>query len=562
MRAWTRRRGLAVVILLASLLLAARLEAAQDSKTSGAAAAPAAPMTVAVAGALSGLLGGTGGEIAGQPLPIADLRASYATAGYEPIWTTDAGLSPAGRALAERLVAAQQAGMSLPAPLLAAIDERRTATDAPRLGELELLLSGALLTATADSDDLDPQALLTALRAGDPAAITAQHLSTSFYYWRLAHALPVYRGYVAAGGWPHVPSGPKLEPGARDPRVQALTQRLLATGDLAAAGSDPSLYDPALVAAVKKFQARHGLDADGKLGPQTIAALNVSAQERLDQILLNLERFRALGPAMGDRFLYVNVAGMELSLVEHGRITFFNRVIVGRKDRPTPLLRSVIRRIDFNPVWVVPAKIARIDILGHEHQDPTFLRTHDIHVYDGWGANAHEIDPAGINWSQYNAGNMPFAFRQDPGSENALGPVKFDFANDYAVYVHGTPVQSLFALAARALSSGCIRMEHPVDLAIYLLRDDPNWPRARIEDVVRKATTISASLKDPLPIMLTYQTAWVDEAGLLQFRADVYGLDRTGGPALTAGVPGAPMTPGASPGKPAGGVPPSAGHKS
>jgi murein L,D-transpeptidase YcbB/YkuD len=253
---------------------------------------------------------------------------------------------------------------------------------------------------------------------------------------------------------------------------------------------------------------------------------------------------------------------MELSLVEHGRITFFNRVIVGRKDRPTPLLQSVIRRIDFNPVWVVPAKIARIDILGHEHQDPAFLRTHDIHVYDGWGVNAHEIDPAGINWSQYNAGNMPFVFRQDPGSENALGPVKFDFANDYAVYVHGTPVQSLFALAARALSSGCIRMEHPVDLAIYLLRDDPNWPRARIEDVVRKATTISAPLRDPLPIMLTYQTAWVDDAGLVQFRADIYGLDRAGASAaLTAGVPGAPAA-GASPAKPGSSVPPSSGHKS
>jgi L,D-transpeptidase YcbB len=157
--------------------------------------------------------------------------------------------------------------------------------------------------------------------------------------------------------------------------------------------------------------------------------------------------------------------------------------------------------------------------------DPTFFRTHNIHVYDGWGADAQEIDPDTIDWTKYGPNNMPFALRQDPGPENALGPVKFDFANDYAVYVHGTPVQSLFQLPARSLSSGCVRTEHPVDLAKYLLRNDKNWPVARIDDVVHKATTISAPLGEPLPIMLTYETAWVDGDGVAQFRPDIYGLD-------------------------------------
>jgi murein L,D-transpeptidase YcbB/YkuD len=157
--------------------------------------------------------------------------------------------------------------------------------------------------------------------------------------------------------------------------------------------------------------------------------------------------------------------------------------------------------------------------------DPSFFRTHNIRVYDGWGADAHEINPSSIDWAQYGPNNMPFALRQDPGPENALGPVKFDFANDYAVYVHGTPVQSLFQLAARSLSSGCVRAEHPVDLAKYLLRNDHNWPASRIDDVVHKATTVSAPLADPLPIMLTYQTAWADADGVVQFRPDIYGLD-------------------------------------
>jgi murein L,D-transpeptidase YcbB/YkuD len=236
---------------------------------------------------------------------------------------------------------------------------------------------------------------------------------------------------------------------------------------------------------------------------------------------------------------------MELCLVENGQVTFFNKVIVGRIDRPTPLLQSVIRRIDFNPTWVVPAKIARNDEVARMRTDPTFFRTHNIRVYDGWGADAHEIDPDSIDWKQYGPNNMPFALRQDPGPENALGPVKFDFANDYAVYVHGTPVQSLFQLASRSLSSGCVRAEHPVDLAKYLLRNDKNWSATRIDDVVHKATTISAPLADPLPIMLTYETAWVDAAGVVQFRPDIYGLD--GSPDVpTAGSPIVPKPAGAA----------------
>jgi L,D-transpeptidase YcbB len=255
-----------------------------------------------------------------------------------------------------------------------------------------------------------------------------------------------------------------------------------------------------------------------------------------------MERFRQLSPSMGARYLYVNIAGMELFLVEQGKVTFHNRVIVGRIDRKTPLLQSVIKRIDFNPTWVVPAKIARIDMLNHLRQDPSYFR--NVRVFDGWSADAHEIDSESINWSQYGSGNMPFVLRQDPGPENALGPLKFDFANDYAVYIHGTPVQSLFSLGARALSSGCVRMEQPVEMAAYLLRNDPNWPRSRIDDVVRKATTISAPVP-PLPVMLTYQTAWVDAQGTVQFRPDIYGLDRDatypgagGDVATSAGAPG------------------------
>jgi murein L,D-transpeptidase YcbB/YkuD len=520
----------ALALLLA--LFAGSARAASDKVDSlptpvPADVAPAPAPASAVGAALAKLLHGAGDglSVSGIQLPGQMLASSYAGAGYQPIWTDEGGLGPRGAALLDGLQAAKAAGMDMLDPPLAALSLHGQAKTPDEIALLELLLSGSALAAVGDSGDLAPADLLAAARHGDARDFVADHLPTNFFYWRLRHILPVYRRYAAAANWPTIPAGPKLEKDLTDPRVAILSQRLLATGELSQLGPQPDRFDDALGEALRKFQSRHGLDPDGKVGPQTLAALNTPASFRLEQVLVNLQRFRKLNRAMGERYLYVNVAGMELSLVEHGQVTFFNRVIIGRRDRPTPLLQSVIRRIDFNPTWVVPAKIARIDELNRERADPSFFRSHNIRVFDGWGADAKEIDPQTIDWSRYGPNNMPFALRQDPGPENALGPVKFDFVNDYAVYLHGTPAQSLFQLAARALSSGCVRAEHPVDLAVYLLRQNPNWPRSRIDDIVHKATTISAPLGEPLPIMLTYQTAWVDADGVAQFRPDIYNLD-------------------------------------
>jgi L,D-transpeptidase YcbB len=491
------------------------------------AAQPVGPPASQVAEALQKLLGGAAGNlnVDGATLDAATLDSSYGAASYAPIWTDDGGLGPRGAALSDALQSAQAVGMDMIGPQLAALAHESGAKNPDDVARLELLLTASLLDALAGSGDLGPPALLAAARQGDARTFIADHLPTNIFYWRLRHALPLYQRYAAAGNWPTVPGGPKLEKGMIDQRVAVLGQRLVASGELSALGAAPDHFDDSLSAALMKFQSTHGLDPDGKLGAQTLGALNMTAERRQQQILLNLARFRRLNATMGARYLFINVAGQELSLVENGKVTFFNRVIVGRIDRPTPLLQSVIRRIDFNPTWVVPAKIARIDEVARMRADPTFFRTHNIRVYDGWGANAQEIDPDTIDWTKYGPNNMPFALRQDPGPENALGPVKFDFVNDYAVYLHGTPVQSLFQLPARSLSSGCVRAEHPVDLAKYLLRNDKNWPATRIDDVVHKATTISAPLDEPLPIMLTYETAWVDANGVAQFRPDIYGLD-------------------------------------
>jgi murein L,D-transpeptidase YcbB/YkuD len=216
--------------------------------------------------------------------------------------------------------------------------DRRCRGETPdELADLDLLLSAALLAATADSGDSPPAALLAGARKGDPRAFVATHLPGTFFYWGLLKALPAYRQYAAGPAWPTVPSGPKLEKGTTDPRVAALGHP--ATAELAAApaeaDSKSQVFDDTLAAALRKFQSSHGLDADGKVGPQTVAALNVSAADRLNSILLNMERFRQLSSSMGARYLYVNIAGMELFLVEQGKVTH-NRVIVGRIDRKTP----------------------------------------------------------------------------------------------------------------------------------------------------------------------------------------------------------------------------------
>jgi murein L,D-transpeptidase YcbB/YkuD len=461
-------------------------------------------------------------------LDPAILNQVYAERDYAPIWVNGAGLLPAGERLLAVMERVQRSGALPPSTDLAGASLRRGAATPATLAELELLLSSALAGIAVDPENLlalgpHPQVLADA--DSDNLAELNRWLPPDATFWRLRAAIGAYGDMADRGGWPAVNPGPKLEPGARDGRIVQVRQRLLASGDLSDTPADPVLYDEQIEAAVRAFQARHGLAVDGVIGHGTIDALNVPVEERLASMIFNLHRLHEQARDWGDDYVMVNVAGAQLMLVKNGAIAAAYNVIVGRRERRTPEVHSAINRLEFNPYWNVPSGIYAKDFLPKLRKDRGYLANYsNLRVYRA-GEPANEVDPGSIDWFSDEARQMRLRLRQDPGPENALGPAKFLFPNPYDVYLHGTNKPSLFAKADRFLSSGCVRLPDPLGFAELLLRDDPNWSRQRIEAAVGDRRNRSVTLAEPLPVHLIYDTAWVDDAGTVQFRADVYGRD-------------------------------------
>ena len=445
------------------------------------------------------------------------LTRFYAARSYAPLWIDITGLSPKGEALLARLRQVAAAGQTSLSPLLIEAAKQVRSTGSQSLAEGELLLSASLVGAAVDPNDPAeaterPQVLNEVANADDPVPMLQDLLPANPAFWRLRDAIRGYRGIAAKGGWPRVPPGPKLELGVMEPRVALLRQRLRVTGDLGESGTPPDSFDGAVDAAVRRFQSRHGLQIDGIVGANTLAALNLSVAERLATLDVNLRRLQQQHREWAERFLVVNTAAATYRLVDRGQQIFERAAIVGRRGWPTPQLDSVIDRIEFNPFWVVPPRIARLEVLPRIQREPDYMLRNGMHWVNG-------------------------QIRQDPGPKNPLGKVKFLFFNPYSVYLHDTNSPALFERSDRFLSHGCMRVAGALDLAGYLLKGDPLWPPERIQEAVLSGQTVQARLATPIALHVVYDTAWVDDAGVVNFRADVYGRD---------GYAGAPVAEAAS----------------
>ncbi|HXP75132.1 MAG TPA: L,D-transpeptidase family protein [Stellaceae bacterium] len=440
------------------------------------------------------------------------LAVAYRARAFEPVWTAP----EMTEAFETALGAAGRDGLDPESFDFAALKSALSGSALTPVGR-ELLLSDRFLayaqvmvqgrvSPSGVEDDwllsqpsFDPISVLGSLAQSKDVRATLAGLAPSMpEYDRLRQALEHYEVLAAGGGWQTIVTDQKIEPGQKGDVVRALRTRLAVEGDLDPAEARGDAFDPTVVAAMKHFQTRHGLEPDGRVGAGTLATLNVSAADRVEQVKLALERWREMPRIFPATRIAVNAAAAQLTLYRDGEPELTSRVVVGDVDHPTPVLTARIVSALFNPPWNVPASITKKEITPKLKRDPGYLdRNHYIYV----------------------GGHL----QQTPGPWNALGGVKFELPNPLDVYLHDTPAKPLFARSMRAASHGCVRVQQARPLASVLLGE--NWPADAIDRAIAAGETKRVFLKTVMPVYLLYLTAFTDDDGTVEFRDDIYGRD-------------------------------------
>jgi murein L,D-transpeptidase YcbB/YkuD len=530
-----RHRSLQALILL--ICVSTGLVRAQDNQGVGA-----PEFQAQVEGLLKPGLIEIGGARVAYPKLIYEF---YSRRSFRPAWTKTRTASELRRALTD----SEADGLDprdYHMPLLQQLADAAGADktpSGPALGPYEILHTDALLRigdhlsfGKVDPRSFDahwnygnmpegdiPQRIESALAGGDIYGEIEKLKPTHRMYRTLKEELAKVRLIAARAEHVTVAPGKAIEPGSQDARVPSLRARLSASGDLDPAQNTASdLYDPTLQSAVQRFQERMGLAADGKVGAGTIAELNVPIEERIRQLRVNLDRGRVLLHDLPQEFVVVNIAAYWVYFLRGQEVVWNARVQVGKTFRQTPIFRSAMDYLVFNPTWTVPPGIIRNDILPEARRDPASISRRGLDVLDAAG---NKIDPQSVDWSKFKSGNIPYTLRQEPGPKNALGRVKFMFPNAYSVYLHDTPSQAKFESSDRAFSSGCVRVERPLELAVLLLANTPPWNAEEVRKTIEAGRLQNVTLPNKVPVLLAYWTAWVDPQGRVNFRRDVYGQD-------------------------------------
>lgn len=472
------------------------------------------------------------------------LRDFYKERDFNSLWVKGTRLNDEGEDLYTEITQSWTHGLNPYSYHLSAIEKMIEEGDEAGVSDLELLLSDAYVRLGQDLSGIrvNPSSLdshisywqkplsASALLAGLGKGQAVERLLKSYApqgqtYERLREELrdlvsrpaPEYESVL-----PISISG-VLKPGQRHPRVIDLKARL----DVRHSGEGRDVYDDALAQAIIEFQRDNGLKPDGLIGRQTLDVLNITREDKIGQVIANLERLRWVSDNKPDKFVVVNIPSATLWAVEGGRVELEMPVIVGRTDRPTNMFVTEIHGVRFNPTWTVPKTIKQEDILPELRSDPEYLRDKGMELIMGHGSDAMTIDPVSIDWSEISENDMKFfSMVQTPGGHNPLGRVRVLMPNRYNIYLHDTNMKRYFEKATRALSSGCVRMKEPEKMADFIMKDRSGWNDDSKGALFQTGKMKDLYVKDPIPVYLLYYTVWVNDDDRIVYGRDLYGHDK------------------------------------
>lgn len=477
------------------------------------------------------------------------LATIYHEIGARPLWVTENGPGKKARIILKYLKNAEQEGLQPKDYDVDSIQEIWRDPSFASLARLDTLLTFSAVKYVHDVSHgqiepyvADPELFAEAGKPGfNPVEIIGKLLGAedldkylrelppqNNHYQSLKAGLSVYRFLAQTESWEKIDAGRTIRPGEQDPRIPAIRKRLAILSSIYTDTSEDLTYDEELEQRVLLFQELYGLKQDGLIGRKSIAALNVTPAQRIKQIRVNMARWRWQDHDFGENYVLVNIANFKLYGYRHGDLKLSLPVIVGKEQYQTPVFSDRIIYFELNPFWNIPTSIAVEKELPELKKNPFHLIEKKIRLFSSWREDAVELDSTMIDWELVSKREMAvYKLRQDPGPSNSLGQLKFIFPNQYAVYLHDTPAKNLFTEERRSFSHGCIRVSSPEQLAIFLLGgEESGFDVFKVRELIDTGERKIMRIRPPVPVHLTYQTAWVDKRGRINFNDDIYARDK------------------------------------